>query len=47
MGVVKTHDQYPAYLKVKIAADLRNQPLYWTPEKKPNEDHRKTGSKVN
>jgi len=33
MGVVKTHDKYPAYLKVKIAVDLRNQPLYWTPEK--------------
>jgi hypothetical protein len=33
MGVVKTHDKYPAYLKVKIASDLRNQPLYWTPEK--------------
>jgi len=33
MGVVKTHDKYPAYVKVKIAVDLRNQPLYWTPEK--------------
>ena len=28
MGVVKNHDKYPAYLKVKIAVDLRNQPLY-------------------
>jgi hypothetical protein len=33
MGVVKTSDKYPPYLKVKIASDLRNQPLYWTPEK--------------
>ena len=33
MGVVKSHDKYPAYLKVKVAVDLRNQPTYWTPEK--------------
>jgi len=33
MGVVKTNEKYPPYLKVKIAADVRNQPLYWTIEK--------------
>ena len=33
MGVVKTNEKYPPYLKVKIAADVRNQPLYWTLEK--------------
>jgi hypothetical protein len=33
VGVVKTSEKYPAYVKVKLAADLRNQPLYWTAEK--------------
>ena len=37
VGVVKTSEKYPPYLKVKIAADLRNQPLYWTAEKTKRE----------
>jgi hypothetical protein len=33
VGVVRSHEKYPSYVKVKIATDLRNQPIYWTPEK--------------
>ena len=33
VGVVKSHEKHPPYLEVKIAADRRNQPTYWTSEK--------------